>query len=155
MMAVPTGGLSMISRSTRKLAVVLGASALVIGAGSAIGTGGAANAATAHTTFTPVADARVQDNTPTRNFGTNVQLGIDASAIRRTFIRFTVSGIVDPVTSVKLRLHVADAAGTGSDSGGSWQLVSDTTWSETGVTWNNQPAIDGAGLGTVGTVLRN
>ncbi|MEK8107002.1 DNRLRE domain-containing protein [Micromonospora sp. M12] len=33
--------------------------------------------------------------------------------------------------------------------------MSNTTWSETGTTWNNQPAIDGATLGTVGAVSGN
>jgi hypothetical protein len=33
--------------------------------------------------------------------------------------------------------------------------MTNTTWSETGVTWNNQPAIDGATLDTLGSVARN
>ncbi|WP_431676574.1 DUF7594 domain-containing protein [Kitasatospora sp. KL5] len=33
--------------------------------------------------------------------------------------------------------------------------MSNTTWSETGVTWNNQPAVDGQVLGALGAVARN
>src|SRR5207253_1269592 len=36
-----------------------------------------------------------------------------------------------------------------------YQLMSNTTWAETGPTYNNQPAIDGTVLGTLGAVARN
>ncbi len=112
-------------------------------------------AAAATTTFTPVADTYVADNAPTTNFGTSGQLGVDASEVKRSFLKFTVSGVTGTVTSAKLRLHTDTAAGSESTSGGTWKLMSSTTWSETGVTWNNQPAIDGATLGTLGAVAVN
>ena len=33
--------------------------------------------------------------------------------------------------------------------------ITNVAWSETGTTWNNQPAIDGATLGSFGSVSRN
>jgi len=112
-------------------------------------------AAAATTTFTPVADTYVQSNSATTNFGTAAQLQVDNSPVRRTFLRFTVSGVSEPITSVTLRLHVDNAGGAGSSVGGTVRLVSNTTWSETATTWNNQPAIDGATAGSFGAVSRN
>jgi len=113
------------------------------------------NASAATNTFTPIADTRVQDNTPTTNYGTSGVLGVDASEIQRSFLKFNVSGLIAPVTSAKLRLHVDSVSGSESSNGGTWKLMSNTTWSETGVTWNNQPAIDGTTLGTLGSVALN
>jgi hypothetical protein len=107
------------------------------------------------TTYVPIADTFVADYSPNVNFGTRTALSVDASAVKRSFIAFTVADITEPVTSAKLRLHVDDVAGAGSDVGGTWTLMSDTTWSETVVTWNAQPAIDGDVLGTLGAAVRN
>jgi hypothetical protein len=65
------------------------------------------------------------------------------------------AGLVDPVSSAKLRLHVADIKNAGSPDGGTLKAMTNTTWSETGTTWDNQPAIDGAILGSFGSVARN
>ncbi|MDZ5623345.1 DNRLRE domain-containing protein [Nocardioides sp. HM23] len=107
------------------------------------------------TTSTAIADTYVAEFNKGANFGARDMLAVDASAVQRTFIKFTLSGITEPITSAKLRLHVNDISGAGSNSGGTWALMSDTTWTETAVTYNNQPAIDGATLGTVGPVARN
>src|SRR5262245_25014848 len=113
-------------------------------------------AAASTTTFTPVADAYVQDTTPSTNYGIAVRLGVDASPpVLRTFLRFTVSGLTEAVTSARLRIHTARTVKASSDDGGTFAAVSDTFWSETAVTWNNQPAIDGATLGTLGSVSRD
>ncbi|GII63985.1 hypothetical protein Skr01_40700 [Sphaerisporangium krabiense] len=115
--------------------------------------GGVANAATS--TFTPVADTYVDNGATGTNYGTSGQLGIDNSPVKRLFLRFTVSGVSGTVTGAKLRLHTDDVSGAESASGGTFRAVSSTTWSETATTWNDQPAIDGATLGTIGSVSRN
>ncbi|SDJ04202.1 DUF7594 domain-containing protein [Nonomuraea jiangxiensis] len=112
-----------------------------------------ANAAT--TTFTPVADTYVDNSATGTNYGTSAQLGIDNSPVKRMFLRFTVSGVSGTVSSVKLRVHTDNVSGAESGSGGSFRAMSNTTWSETGTTWNNQPAIDGATLGSIGAVTAN
>jgi hypothetical protein len=111
-------------------------------------------AALTTTTFTPVADTFVAAYNPGGNFGTRTTMAVDASAVQNAFMKFSVTGVAD-ITSVKLRLHVADITGSASDVGGTWSLMSNTGWSESLVTFNNQPAIDGAQLGTVGQVKRN
>ncbi|MEU9886270.1 DNRLRE domain-containing protein [Sphaerisporangium sp. NPDC051011] len=115
--------------------------------------GGVANAAT--TTFTPVADTYVDKSATGTNFGTSAQLGVDNSPVKRMFLRFTVSGVSGTISSAKLRVHTDDAVGAESPSGGTFKRMSNNTWSETGTTWNAQPSIDGATLGTLGSVARN
>jgi hypothetical protein len=111
--------------------------------------------ATAHaatTTFRPVADTYVDNSATGTNHGASGQLGADNSPVRRTFLRFNVSGISGTVASAKLRVHTDNVSGAESDSGGLFRGMSGTTWCETGTTWNNQPAIDGAALGSLGAV---
>ncbi|GGN58357.1 hypothetical protein GCM10011579_021590 [Streptomyces albiflavescens] len=109
-------------------------------------------ATAATTTFTPVADTYVQSNTASTNYGTSTQFVVDNSPVRQSFLKFTVSGVTDPVTSAKLRIR-AITNNNGSSNGGTFKAMTNTTWSETGTTWNNKPAIDGATLGTLGSVV--
>lgn len=139
-----------------RLAVVVGASvsasAVAAGALIAFSTQGA-SAATV--TLTPTADTRVQSNSAGTNYGTSSTLGVDASEVQRSFIKFDLSSVSGTITSAKLRLHTKNVAGAESSSGGTWKLMSNTSWSETGVTYNNQPSIDGATLGSIGSVAIN
>jgi len=140
----------------QRLAVVAGASltASALAAGALIAlTAPSASAATV--TLTPTADTRVQSNTASTNYGTSSTLGVDASEVQQTFIKFDLTGISGTITSAKLRLHTKNVAGANSSSGGTWKLMSNTSWSETGVTYNNRPAIDGATLGSIGSVAIN
>ncbi|MBB5960174.1 hypothetical protein FHS29_006797 [Saccharothrix tamanrassetensis] len=118
-----------------------------------VATSDTASAAT--TTFTPSADTYVDNSATGTNHGTSGQLGVDNSPIKRTFLKFTVSGVSGTVGSAKLRVHTDDVSGSQSPGGGTFRSMTDTTWSETGVTWNDQPAIDGATLGSLGSVARN
>ncbi|MEU4447144.1 DNRLRE domain-containing protein [Actinosynnema sp. NPDC050801] len=112
-------------------------------------------ATAATTTFTPTADTHVDNSATGTNHGTSGQLGVDGSPIKRMFLKFTVSGVSGTVGSAKLRLHTDDVSGAAGPAGGTFRAMTDTTWSETAVTWNNQPAIDGATLGALGSVARN
>jgi hypothetical protein len=115
---------------------------------------GQGTAVAAATTFTPVADTYVQDSTPTTNYGTSSQIVVDNSPVRRMFLKFTVSGLTEAVSSAKLRIHTA-GGNSGSNNGGTFSAITNTSWSETGVTWNNQPGIDGATLGSLGSVTKS
>lgn len=136
----------------RKLTVGSVAILTVTSAAIVISTAGPASAATA--TFTPVADTYVQSDTATTNYGTSTQIVVDNSPVRRSFLRFTVSGVSGTITSAKIRLRTI-SGNSGSPAGGTFRAISSTSWSETGTTWNNQPAIDGATLGTIGSVGEN
>jgi len=128
--------------------------ALVAGS-AAVMTVVAPSASAASTTFTPTADTYVNSTSPNTNYGSSTQLGVDASEVKHSFLKYDVSGITEPIASVKLRLHVDDVAGAESNNGGTWKLMSNTAWVESSVTYNAQPAIDGATLGTLGNVARN
>jgi hypothetical protein len=109
----------------------------------AAGAGTTTSVAPRTTTFAAEADTYVEAGTPTTNYGTAVQVVVDRSPERRTFLRFTVTGLTDPVIRAVLRLHTV-SGNTGSPHGGTWRAVTETTWSETAVTWDDQPEVDGA-----------
>jgi fibronectin type 3 domain-containing protein len=87
-------------------------------------------------TFVPDADTYVEQANPGTNFGTATKLLVDNSPVREGYLRFTVSGLSGSVQSATLRLFVTDSTSNGPAIYG----VADTTWSETGLTWNNKPA---------------
>ncbi|WP_436496079.1 CBM96 family carbohydrate-binding protein [Actinokineospora sp. HUAS TT18] len=144
-----------MSRRTAKIAGALAGVVTVATTATLVVIGSAPVASAATTTFTPVADTYVDNAATGTNYGTSGQLGVDNSSVKRTFLRFNVSGVTGTVTGAKLRIHTDNVAGAQSPNGGTYRLMSNTTWSETGVTWNNQPAIDGATLGSLGAVSQN
>jgi PKD repeat protein len=108
----------------------------------------AAPALAATYSFTSIADSYTSSASPSGNYGTQTSVRVRASStINRAYLRFTVAGLDGAVQSAKLRLFVTD----GSPQGGT---VRRTTggWTETGLTWNNAPALDSAVLATAGKV---
>jgi PKD repeat protein len=104
-------------------------------------------------TFTPIADAHVKSTSTGTNYGTATTLQVrqgDASNTTTyvSYLKFTVSGVNGAaVTDAKLRLYVTDA----SPDGGSVFRVGDT-WTETGLTWTNRPALPATSVGAAGSV---
>ncbi|TDC36963.1 DNRLRE domain-containing protein [Micromonospora sp. 15K316] len=131
--------------------VTMGTVAVLLAATAAVVMTGGTSASAATATFRPVADTYVQNDTTSTNYGTSTQIVVDNSPVRRMFLRFTVSGVSGTVSSAKLRLRTI-SGNDGSSAGGTFRAMSNTTWSETGTTWNNQPGIDGATLGSIGSV---
>lgn len=108
-----------------------------------------APAATRTLTFGPTADTTVRSDQPTTTFGSATSIYIEGSPVRYSFFTFTVSGVGgDRVESAKLRLNVAD----GSDHGGDFARVADTSWSESTMNWNSQPAADPTPFASLGAV---
>jgi len=91
------------------------------------------------------------------NFGAattlTVQQGNSAGNQRWSYVKFDLASIPS-VTSAKLRLFGALSATTGATVQTAVYSVTDTTWTETGVTWNNKPATGGTALATV-TMVNN
>jgi calcineurin-like phosphoesterase family protein len=113
-------------------------------------------AATAVTnTFVPVADTYVESSAPSTNFGTSGQIVADNSPVRRLFLRFNVTNLSQPVSNAKLRIHVRNISNGGSPSGGTLKSMTSKSWFETVMTWNSQPPIDGATLGSLGAIANN
>jgi len=98
--------------------------------------------------FDAAVDAYVDASLPDTSFGDSTSLLVDASPVRQAFLRFDVSGLDGrKVTGARLRMNQRG----NSPIGGAVRLVSSTSWSGS-VTWNTRPALDGALLGSFGTV---
>lgn len=99
-------------------------------------------------------DAWVKDSAPNSNYGGTRQLhvcnggstcmttGDPASVIRRSFVKFDVSGESGNLVSAKVRVQVVDPS---VDTPG-LRYVPDDSWSENTITYANQPAPETAGL---------
>jgi glucose/arabinose dehydrogenase/PKD repeat protein len=96
--------------------------------------------------FIPSADAYVRSQQGNKNFGTASLLRVRVNQYR-SYLKFVVTGLSGAPSSAKLRLWVTD----GGTSGGSVYSIANTTWTETGITWNNAPAITGSPLSSVTT----
>ena len=100
-------------------------------------------AASASATFRPVADAYVTSAYPAANTGKLAFLRARSSPIVHTYLRFTVSGLNGvSVSGARLRLFARTSGALSIVA----RTVSNNTWSETGITYGNAPAI-GASLG--------
>lgn len=108
--------------------------------------------------LTPAHDARVKSDSPNANYGGDTVLRLRAGTpAYTTYLKFTVAGVQGTVQRATLRLYATD----GGDDGGSAFVVSNAyagtsnPWLESGLTWNNAPAIGGSPLATVGTIGNN
>ncbi len=89
-------------------------------------------------TFEPIADAWTSQAQPTTNFGNDSELQMRATGsnlAKHAYMKVQVSGITRPVLSAKLRVH------TGPVAFGWYSLywITDTTWQEGTINWNNGP----------------
>ena len=94
--------------------------------------------ASAATTLVAVADAHVQADFPTTNYGAATGLRVDASPISNAFLKFDVQGLTTPPTTATLRVFNNTAGTTGIKL----SSVADTGWGETAITYNTAPGID-------------
>ncbi len=109
---------------------------------------GSAQASITTLNFTPVANSYVNQSNPTNNWGTNSTLYVDGSPLVRSYLRFNVTGITTgTVSKITLRIY----ANSKSSAGVSVSKVTDTTWQETTINYNNAPAV-GSVLGTSAAV---
>ncbi len=99
-------------------------------------------------TLTPAADAYVNSSSPTSNYGTNTSLRVDASPTLHSYLKFTIHGLSAAPTKATLRLYATSTSTTGVNING----VSNTSWGETSITYNNAPPIDGPLAGSSGPI---
>ena len=96
-----------------------------------------AKAATTTLTFKPVADAYVISTSASTNYGKTTNIRVDNSPITRSYLRFSVSGLNGAaVQSATLRIY----ANSKNSTGYTVNTLSNNTWTETGLTYNNAPA---------------
>jgi hypothetical protein len=101
-------------------------------------------------TFTATADTNVRSMYPQSNYGNSLQLRVDGSPISHSYLRFDVQGLVDPVTNATLYVYAASGSSRGYQVGG----VSDNSWTESELTYDNAPAV-GASVGSSGAIATN
>ena len=94
--------------------------------------------------FGVVADAYVDADRATTNFGSSSIVRADATPVRRVYLRFDVSGLGGPVTGAVLRVYAASGSSVGHDVG-----VASSGWDESTLSWSNAPA-PGASIGSSG-----
>lgn len=108
-------------------------------------------------TLSPAADSYIRDGSSvSANYGTATNLDVKGSSTsgnnRRTYIRFNVDntsvGKIKNISSVKLRIYGHNTSGTSSVTVSAFGISGDS-WTETGITWNNAPAIPSTALSTV------
>jgi acid phosphatase type 7 len=107
-------------------------------------------------TFSPAADGRVLESSPTSNYGTSTTLRADGGTDPdvESYLKFTVTGVSGPVTNVKLRLHTTSNADSASGNGPA-VYGTETSWTETGITWSNRPARTTGALDDKGAIASN
>src|SRR5919197_4294806 len=117
-----------VRRPVRFVAPVIAACAVVAAAGSAK----SGEAAGTSQTFGATADAYVSSKDTTTNFGSADELVVDAvpdpnsnARTVRSFVRFDVSGLTQPVAKATLRLSAVDSGSDVSVHG-----VGDDSWQE-------------------------
>ena len=105
----------------------------------------------------PSADSYVRASSARSNFGTaltvTVQQGSSTSNQRWTYVKFDLTS-VPTITNAKVRLFGGVSGTTSTLVQTAVYPVSNTTWTETGLTWNNRPASGTTALATV-TIVSN
>jgi hypothetical protein len=87
-------------------------------------------------TYTSAADSYVMAAHPDTNFGQSLNLKADGAPVARSYLRFDLQGLNDPVVKAQLLLHTA----SGSSTGFQVNAVDDNTWTENSITYANAPA---------------
>jgi glucose/arabinose dehydrogenase len=107
-------------------------------------------------TLTPVADAYVKSGVNANTtFGTTDATQLQsknttsADLVRRSYLRFDISQASALITTAKLRLFGRKNSTESNNIMVSVSGVSNLTWNETTITWNNKPALNASVIGTV------
>jgi chitodextrinase len=89
-------------------------------------------------TFSPTADAYINESTPDTNYGSSPFLRVDASPVLNSYLKFTVAGLFDrTITRVRLLVY----ANSSSSQVLHALAVADNSWTEGTLTYNNAPLI--------------
>lgn len=114
------------------------------------------------TTLNPTADAFVRAGTyANKNFGTSTRLASekltnDSKSIfnRASYLKFDLTGVHTAPTTATLKLTVTSASSPATASEDlQVYSVADTSWTETGITWNNAPGLNRTNFTSAGTLI--
>lgn len=101
-------------------------------------------------TFITAADSKVSQFKPSTNYGSTTSLQADGASNPdvESFIRFTVTGVTGTIQSAKLRVYDT----TSGSANGPAVYGTGTSWTETGITWNNRPSRITSALDNKGSI---
>jgi endoglucanase len=101
-------------------------------------------------TLPPTADAYVRDGTSAAtNFGTATMLNVKLNTSgfnRDSYLKFDLSS-ASSISNATLKFFATSSEGTAITIAAF--PVSNTSWTETGITWNNKPALGATQIGSV------
>ncbi len=86
-------------------------------------------------TLNPVADSFVRKDYPNTNYGSFSEVRAQSSPLLIGYLKFSVSGLTSPVTKATLRMYSL----AGVTSGYKVYRVTDNSWSESTINYNNSP----------------
>ena len=90
-------------------------------------------------TFNPVADSYINESSPGSNYGALTTIRVDALPIVRSYLRFDVQGLSGTMRRATLRIFTNSSSSTGYEV----RNVTDNSWDELTINYNNAPAVDG------------
>ena len=98
-----------------------------------------ASSASAATPVTVIAgaDSYVDSALPTSNFGTRTSFPVDGSPQQIAYLKFNIPSGTELSGGVKLRIFAQSTHSIGATS----YSVANTSWTETGITYDNAPAL--------------
>jgi hypothetical protein len=103
-------------------------------------------------TLNVTADSYVESGTTGTNYGTSTMLGVDASPVEVSYLKFDLSAYAGrTLESATLQLR---SAGSGSVGTQNVKLVANDAWTESGITYSNRPTL-GSSIGTLGPTSAN
>ena len=91
-------------------------------------------------TLGAAADASINSASPSINYGATSPLHVDGSPVVATYLRFNLAG--NTASAAVLSIYPTSNQSTGFDV----HQLSDDTWVESALTWNNHPAWDPAAV---------
>ncbi|HKZ81285.1 MAG TPA: DNRLRE domain-containing protein, partial [Pyrinomonadaceae bacterium] len=104
-------------------------------------------------TLSALADARVKDSSPSSNYGTDTELrarSSTSSSNYESYLKFDLSTVpTGAISSAKLRLVGALQDTSSLNVQQAVFAVSNTSWTETGITWGNKPVAANPALAAV------
>jgi hypothetical protein len=107
-------------------------------------------------TVTANADSFVQSDVPTAGHGSDPALYVDSSPTKITYLKFDTSALAgQTLAAATLRITTTSGSTSGSPDTQVVHPVSDSSWTESGLTYNTRPAVGPANLGSVSNTTSN
>lgn len=109
---------------------------------------GTPTATPASSIYLPVADARVKESSPTKNYAADPELQFDDGAGERiaSYLRFTL-----PYTPTRAILRLRSTSNASAKGPAVYRA--DDTWAENTITWANRPLVVGGPFAAFGAVV--